>query len=375
MDDQIPAAASVLVSVRGLGKRFSGVVALDALDFELRAGEVVGLLGPNGAGKTTTLKLLLGLLRPSAGHAQVLGLDCTHDTLRVKERVGFTPDEPQFYDFLTGRETLDFTISARGLAPEPAWEALREKVALFAPSNWSATTACAAALAVCFESHRAARLNVRWIDDPADDVERETTVWRALLAASAFFALQAVSYRILTIAKMPSGYALATAFASSAVLLALLTWRNDARIERPSFLPRSPVYWLLGALAGAASGTLALGLARIFPPPSDTPLPEFGGGEVVAMALTMTVIAPLVEEYFFRGWLQRAIAADLPEGKKHWAFVLGASAFALAHLGSYGIPQLVLGLLAGALFATGGGLWPAIVAHALHNGVVLWFGK
>jgi ABC-2 type transport system ATP-binding protein len=125
------AQAAVLVSVHGLGKRFSNFVALDALDFELRAGEVVGLLGPNGAGKTTTLKLLLGLLRPSAGRAQILGFDCTHDTLRVKERVGFTPDEPQFYDFLTGRETLDFAISTRGLAPQPAWAALREKIEQF----------------------------------------------------------------------------------------------------------------------------------------------------------------------------------------------------------------------------------------------------
>jgi ABC-2 type transport system ATP-binding protein len=123
--------APVLVSVAGLSKRFSDFIALDALDFELRAGEVVGLLGPNGAGKTTTLKLLLGLLRPSAGRAQILGFDCTRDTLRVKERVGFTPDEPQFYDFLTGKETLDFAISARGLAPEPAWAALRETITHF----------------------------------------------------------------------------------------------------------------------------------------------------------------------------------------------------------------------------------------------------
>jgi ABC-2 type transport system ATP-binding protein len=124
-------AARPLVSVHGLRKRFSDFLALDTLDFELHAGEVVGLLGPNGAGKTTTLRLLLGLLRPSAGSAQILGYDCTRDTLRVKERVGFTPDEPQFYDFLTGRETLDFAISARGLAPEPAWTALREKIESF----------------------------------------------------------------------------------------------------------------------------------------------------------------------------------------------------------------------------------------------------
>ncbi|HKU42910.1 MAG TPA: ABC transporter ATP-binding protein [Polyangiales bacterium] len=124
-------ADSVLVTATQLGKRFSDFTALDALDFELRAGEVVGLLGPNGAGKTTTLKLLLGLLRPSTGRARILGFDCTHDALRVKERVGFTPDEPQFYDFLTGKETLDFAISARGLQPVAAWAALRDTIALF----------------------------------------------------------------------------------------------------------------------------------------------------------------------------------------------------------------------------------------------------
>jgi ABC-2 type transport system ATP-binding protein len=113
-----------LVSVVGLSKRFSGRTVLDALDFELQPGEVVGLLGPNGAGKTTTLKLLLGLLRPSAGRASILGLDCTHDSLRVKQRIGFTPDEPQFYDFLTGKESLDFVISARGLDPVAAWGGL-----------------------------------------------------------------------------------------------------------------------------------------------------------------------------------------------------------------------------------------------------------
>ncbi len=121
-------APAALVSVVGLGKTFSGAVALDGLDFELHAGEVVGLLGPNGAGKTTTLKLLLGLLRPSQGHARILGLDCTHDSQRVKERIGFTADEPQFYDFLTGRETLDFVISVRGLDPVAAWAALAETV-------------------------------------------------------------------------------------------------------------------------------------------------------------------------------------------------------------------------------------------------------
>jgi ABC-2 type transport system ATP-binding protein len=122
------ADARPLVSVHALGKRFSGAVALDALDLSIYPGEVVGLLGPNGAGKTTTLKVLLGLLKPSSGHASVLGLDCTRDSHEVKERIGYMPDEPQFYDFLTGHETLDFVIGVRAIAG--AWEGLKELVEL-----------------------------------------------------------------------------------------------------------------------------------------------------------------------------------------------------------------------------------------------------
>jgi ABC-2 type transport system ATP-binding protein len=122
---------TVAASMVGLSKRFSATVALDRLDFELRAGEVAGLFGPNGAGKTTTLKLLLGLLKPSSGRGTILGFDCTHDALRVKEHIGFVPDEPQFYDFLTGKESLDFVIDARGLDARAAWASLEETVAAF----------------------------------------------------------------------------------------------------------------------------------------------------------------------------------------------------------------------------------------------------
>jgi ABC-2 type transport system ATP-binding protein len=107
--------------VVGLSKGFSGALALDRLDLALYAGEIVGLLGPNGAGKTTTLKVLLGLLRPNAGHARILGLDALRDAHAVKAEVGFMPDEPQFYDYLSGRETLDFVISARGLSEADSW--------------------------------------------------------------------------------------------------------------------------------------------------------------------------------------------------------------------------------------------------------------
>ena len=67
------------------------------------------------------MKLLLGLLRPSAGSAAVLGLDCSSQSREVKAIVGSTPDEPAFYDFLTGREVLDFTVEVRGLDRATAW--------------------------------------------------------------------------------------------------------------------------------------------------------------------------------------------------------------------------------------------------------------
>ena len=111
-----------------LGKDFGGRAALVELSCAVRPGEVVGLLGPNGAGKTTTMKLVLGLLKPSRGAATVhVGgamLDCTRDAREVKERLGYSPDEPSFYDFLSGRETLDFVRNVRGIEGEGDLEAL-----------------------------------------------------------------------------------------------------------------------------------------------------------------------------------------------------------------------------------------------------------
>ncbi len=106
-----------------LGKDFGPSTALVELSCSVHPYEVVGLLGPNGAGKTTTMKLVLGLLRPTRGTATLrssahgLVLDCTRDARAVKERLGYSPDEPAFYDFLTGRETVDFVLNVRGAPP------------------------------------------------------------------------------------------------------------------------------------------------------------------------------------------------------------------------------------------------------------------
>jgi ABC-2 type transport system ATP-binding protein len=123
-----------LLRLAALGKDFGSTVALRSLTCEVRAGEVVGLLGPNGSGKTTTMKLLMGTLRPSRGSAEFDDpsaggrLDCTRDARLIKERIGFTPDEPAFYDFLSGRETISFVLNVRGCPLAATWERLEPLV-------------------------------------------------------------------------------------------------------------------------------------------------------------------------------------------------------------------------------------------------------
>ncbi|MCC6807913.1 MAG: ABC transporter ATP-binding protein [Deltaproteobacteria bacterium] len=112
---------SARLGAEGLTKTFAGRAALDGVSFTVDTAGVVGLLGPNGAGKTTTFKLLLGMLRPSAGRAEIGGHDCTNEPTLVRSVAGYMPDEPAFYDYLSGRETLAFVAEVRGLDPAAMW--------------------------------------------------------------------------------------------------------------------------------------------------------------------------------------------------------------------------------------------------------------
>src|SRR3990170_4028729 len=99
----------IAIRTLGLSKRYGAFTAVDALDLEVRFGEVFGLLGPNGAGKTTTILMLLGLTERTEGTAEVMGLDPARRPLEVKRLVGYLPDEVGFYGGLTGRQNLRFT--------------------------------------------------------------------------------------------------------------------------------------------------------------------------------------------------------------------------------------------------------------------------
>ena len=95
------------IELRGLTKRFGDTLALDGVDLVVRPGVVFGFLGRNGAGKTTALRILSGLARPTAGTAHVLGHDVTQASDVVRAQIGFLPDVPGFYPWMTAREYLE----------------------------------------------------------------------------------------------------------------------------------------------------------------------------------------------------------------------------------------------------------------------------
>ncbi len=98
---------------QGLTKRFGDVLALDHLDLEIPPGEVFGFLGPNGAGKSTTIRLLLDLIRPTAGRAEVFGRDCQRDSIGVRSLTGYLAGDLRLYPSLTGFEMVHFIAGLR----------------------------------------------------------------------------------------------------------------------------------------------------------------------------------------------------------------------------------------------------------------------
>jgi ABC-2 type transport system ATP-binding protein len=113
--------ADPVVSVSALGKRFGGVVALDDVTFDVRAGELFGLIGPDGAGKTTLFRLLTTVQLPDAGSARVLGLDIVKDHRAIRSRIGYMPGRFSLYPDLSVEENLRFFASVFGTSLEEGY--------------------------------------------------------------------------------------------------------------------------------------------------------------------------------------------------------------------------------------------------------------
>jgi ABC-2 type transport system ATP-binding protein len=104
----------IALRAKGLTKRYGAVTALNDLNLEVKKGEILGYLGPNGAGKTTTIRLILGLIKPTAGTAEIFGIDSERDKVLAHKRLAYVPGESIFWPSLTGAETLHLLGKVHG---------------------------------------------------------------------------------------------------------------------------------------------------------------------------------------------------------------------------------------------------------------------
>lgn len=121
----LPLLSSLVGETAGLSKSYGSVQALKFLDLRIARHSIFALLGPNGAGKTTMLKLLLGLIRPTAGSARINGQDIVRNSLEARRHIGYLAQNPRFYEQLTAREMLrfraGFSITACALKLKHIW--------------------------------------------------------------------------------------------------------------------------------------------------------------------------------------------------------------------------------------------------------------
>src|SRR5512139_2663428 len=111
---------STVVETKDLSKRYREKLAVNALNLTIEEGEVFGFLGPNGAGKTTTILMLLGLTEPTSGQVSVCGFNPASQSIEVKKRVGYLPENPGFYDDISARENLMYMARLNRIPDEEA---------------------------------------------------------------------------------------------------------------------------------------------------------------------------------------------------------------------------------------------------------------
>jgi ABC-2 type transport system ATP-binding protein len=125
-----------MIRLEQLTKNYGSFTAVDALDLEVPSGQLFGFLGPNGAGKTTTLRMIAGILRPTAGRVLIGGIDVVKQPNEAKSRLGFIPDRPFIYEKLTGMEFLRFVAGLYNQQGAQVEHRARELLGLFDLEDW-----------------------------------------------------------------------------------------------------------------------------------------------------------------------------------------------------------------------------------------------
>jgi ABC-2 type transport system ATP-binding protein len=124
-----------VLKLEALGKTFGPLTAVQDLSLSVEPGEIYGFLGPNGSGKTTTIKMIVGVLVPSSGQIFVGGRDANMDRPATNRQIGYVPDAPAFYDYLSGLESLTFVGEMHGLEPNISLARAKDLLAQFGLTN------------------------------------------------------------------------------------------------------------------------------------------------------------------------------------------------------------------------------------------------
>lgn len=127
--------ADIAITMTNLTKMYGTSKAVDDVSFNVNKGELFGFLGPNGAGKTTTIKMLIGLLEPTSGEAEIMGVNMWEDPLEAKKFISYVPDQPNLYPKLTGREYLEFVASVFQMNVDTFQKNAEELLTLFSLSD------------------------------------------------------------------------------------------------------------------------------------------------------------------------------------------------------------------------------------------------
>jgi len=127
--DDAATRTSALVEIDRVTKSFGSKLALHNVTFSVPSGQICGLLGPNGAGKTTLFRLLMGILKATDGKLLVDGRDAFEERVEVKRLIGFLPDEPVFYSYLSGREVLELSAAMHGLDVSATMDRIAPRIA------------------------------------------------------------------------------------------------------------------------------------------------------------------------------------------------------------------------------------------------------
>ena len=114
------------LQVENVVKSFGANMAVKGVSFQVESNQILGLLGPNGSGKSTLMKIIVGILKPDSGNVNVQGISVAADAISVKRIVGFVPESPRLYEFLSGTEYLDFVATVHGLEPNLRRERISE---------------------------------------------------------------------------------------------------------------------------------------------------------------------------------------------------------------------------------------------------------